>query len=833
MTETREQATRRSHGHIIERPRLTRLLDETTARVITLVAPAGYGKTTLARQWLANRPHVWYRATEASSDVIALAAELSQVFTRVSGGANQNVLDRLQATRDPLRELRSVAELQAREVGGWPDETWLAIDDYEHLARSPAAEDYIRLLMDALGMRLLIASRVTPTWATPRALLYGDVYELGRVDLAMRTTETRAVLGSTKPGMSRIAALANGWPALVGLARLTGFEVGSSYDVPERVFEYLADELYSGASAALRVALPQLALAPRITYDLAVAMFGPRKGPRLIAEAEAAGFFADASDGLRLHPLVQRFLLSKLDDLPLDRDTVAEDILQFFLARCEWDVAFELIRNRHMSCDLESLADLAYEAMLASGRTTTLETWLDVANEFGVGARVFDLIRAELTLRKGALERAERLALSVVSDHDHARYHSRALSVAGRAAHLDNRGSDALAHFRSATAVARNERERHEATWGCLASAQVFENEDELLATLDAFLARPPEGPDDVLRAANARLIVAVTIGGLAEATEGAQDALPALDHARDPLIRTSFLNNLSRSLSLQGRYAEARPFAERLAVEAQRAKLDFVLPHAFIARAIALLGLRTFSEAETALEQAGQIAARIGDRHNVLEAKNVLAKLAITRRDFSRALALAAPVRDTAVEAAMRAELLATRGLAQACVGSVTEAESSLGSADRLSPIPEIRALAASGRAVCRFQLDSDANGAIAEVSMAYELSTLDPIIIASRAYPKLAAALSTQGMLPTTAGDEGSESKGAVAHARQTELLTPRESEVLKLVAVGYTNREISRELFIAEVTAKVHVRNVIRKLGVRSRTEAAIAALRNQNT
>ena len=38
---------------IIERPRLTRLLDESPARIKMLVAPAGYGKTTLARQWLA------------------------------------------------------------------------------------------------------------------------------------------------------------------------------------------------------------------------------------------------------------------------------------------------------------------------------------------------------------------------------------------------------------------------------------------------------------------------------------------------------------------------------------------------------------------------------------------------------------------------------------------------------------------------------------------------------------------------------------------------------------------------------------------------------------
>jgi ATP/maltotriose-dependent transcriptional regulator MalT len=49
MTELREQAISVANRHIIERPRLTRLLDETTARVIMLVAPAGYGKTVLAQ----------------------------------------------------------------------------------------------------------------------------------------------------------------------------------------------------------------------------------------------------------------------------------------------------------------------------------------------------------------------------------------------------------------------------------------------------------------------------------------------------------------------------------------------------------------------------------------------------------------------------------------------------------------------------------------------------------------------------------------------------------------------------------------------------------------
>ena len=52
-TESREPVA--APSHIIERPRLIKLMEESGARVIVLHAPAGYGKTTLARQWI-GRP---------------------------------------------------------------------------------------------------------------------------------------------------------------------------------------------------------------------------------------------------------------------------------------------------------------------------------------------------------------------------------------------------------------------------------------------------------------------------------------------------------------------------------------------------------------------------------------------------------------------------------------------------------------------------------------------------------------------------------------------------------------------------------------------------------
>jgi DNA-binding NarL/FixJ family response regulator len=58
---------------------------------------------------------------------------------------------------------------------------------------------------------------------------------------------------------------------------------------------------------------------------------------------------------------------------------------------------------------------------------------------------------------------------------------------------------------------------------------------------------------------------------------------------------------------------------------------------------------------------------------------------------------------------------------------------------------------------------------------------------------------------------------------------VLTPREQEVMRLVAQGLTNRQIGRRLFISEKTASVHVSNVLAKLGAGGRTEAVAIAHR----
>src|SRR5436309_344491 len=143
------------HSHVIKRPRLTRLLDETDARIILLVAPAGYGKTTLAREWLGERLHGWYRGNSGTSDVAALALSLGRAAAAVVPGASERLAARLRVSRSPSEEVVVLAELLAEDLGAWPSNAWLAFDDYQFVCDSEPAEQFVEILVSNSDVRLL------------------------------------------------------------------------------------------------------------------------------------------------------------------------------------------------------------------------------------------------------------------------------------------------------------------------------------------------------------------------------------------------------------------------------------------------------------------------------------------------------------------------------------------------------------------------------------------------------------------------------------------------------------------------------------------------------
>lgn len=75
---------------------------------------------------------------------------------------------------------------------------------------------------------------------------------------------------------------------------------------------------------------------------------------------------------------------------------------------------------------------------------------------------------------------------------------------------------------------------------------------------------------------------------------------------------------------------------------------------------------------------------------------------------------------------------------------------------------------------------------------------------------------------MAPKLLSEIGSASEPT---EKETSLLTPRETEILQLIAQGLTDREIAERLFISVNTAKTHLKNILAKLHLKSRVQAAI--------
>lgn len=86
----------------------------------------------------------------------------------------------------------------------------------------------------------------------------------------------------------------------------------------------------------------------------------------------------------------------------------------------------------------------------------------------------------------------------------------------------------------------------------------------------------------------------------------------------------------------------------------------------------------------------------------------------------------------------------------------------------------------------------------------------------------PTMASSLLLEMARPRSAASQAQQGSGL-------DELTEREREILELVARGHTNREIGQKLFLSEKTVKHYMTNILQKLQVRSRVEAALLAQR----
>lgn len=140
---------------------------------------------------------------------------------------------------------------------------------------------------------------------------------------------------------------------------------------------------------------------------------------------------------------------------------------------------------------------------------------------------------------------------------------------------------------------------------------------------------------------------------------------------------------------------------------------------------------------------------------------------------------------------------------------------------------IPVVIVSGSRQRSTIRAAIESGARGYILKSSNGEILKHVLPLVLSGELY------VPAQAVASEDTGPEGSEGMpfdDGGDFNPDFKSLTPRETQVLKLLTLGYSNKEIARALGMLEGTVKVHVKSIMKKLGVNNRTQAAIAANRS---
>jgi LuxR family maltose regulon positive regulatory protein len=833
-------------SRLIKRPRLLKLLDNAPGRLILLIAPAGYGKTTLARQWLerGDRRVAWYAAGPASADVAALTAGLTRSIQAVLEGAGTRVLERARASQDPQREARLLGEMFAEDLVDWPPDAWLCLDDYQYLMDAAEAEEFFDVLVGSTPLRVLVTSRDRPKWATARRVVYGELRELGREQLALSDAEARRLLVSIDEDAARsLVDRADGWPAVLGLASVASEGPPPAAELPAELYEYFAQELFDRADADAQLRLFEIALMPPITKALASRAFGVHAAT-VVAEASRSGFLMpERGDTWTLHPLLQAFLLRRFaDESAAVRRELVGDVGEILIRERQWDDVFALLERQGSTELFGELLESALGELLSAGRLATLTRWLDFAVRQNIDLPAVDLVDAELQLRAASYAQAEALAVRAARAMPRSSHLvSRAWLVAGRAAHMSNRHDSAVSYLHQAARHAPTERELEDALWVRLVASFDVEDE-EAEAVLEHLTHVSRRDPEHELRVAMGVAMIAERRADLNAAVEANLAARSLARRVRDPMTRSAYLNRMAYTLSLVGRYAQAAETAHECIAEAREHRLAFVVQHSSATLAMAELGLRHFSRARNLLAEVLATATHVGDAYALVNARALLARLFLAQRRVTAALeATSEP--PAVPHASIRGEYLATRALAVTVSGALGDgvrlAEAAL--AETASLETKSFALWVAALASLRAK-DRDVRDRISQaLDHTAASGHVDALVCAYRSYPPLLAELvSADTAAPAIStivelARDDVLSRQVGIHLSREPLpvsgLTQREKEVHSLLSEGLTNRQIAQTLFISETTVKVHVRSILRKLGVRTRTEAVVLPYRDE--
>jgi LuxR family maltose regulon positive regulatory protein len=826
----------------VARPRLTRLLDAATGQAIVAVAPAGYGKTALIAEWLQSKPRAaWLNASASAADLAACSTTLAEAATAVVPGAGQRLRARLRVGETPEQAARPLAELLAEDLAGWPADAWLAVDDYHLLADSGPVEEFFDWLLTLAPVKLVVTSRRRPAWVSARRVLYGEITEIGRDDLAMTEAEVSRVLSGSGDAVSARVERAHGWPAVVGLAAISTSRALPNARVADTLFRYLAEEVFRSEPPEVQRFMLAAAVPAAIETSPAGDLLGVPGAADAVVRLRAEGLLHDSGAAVAFHPLLREFLLRKLDaEEPGWRVALYDRAIEDARRAGRWEEGFDLAIASDRSETAAEIMSAAVGRLLDWGRIETVERWLAACGPVALQHAELVLARAEVLIRRGELFEASALADEFARRLPAGDPHlSAAWYLAGRAFHLLSEDERALECHLKASEAAANPHDLTNALWGATVLAAQLESDviDRLVEQMEDVAAADLDGR---LQLASGHAFLASRRRTLAGVWTQIEPLVHVADQATDPMAQNSFLIAAAYVNISRARYRLGRELADRAVETCEhyrlgRIKSAFCLCY----RVAADIGLRRFGRAEQTLDEI----SRLGIDHTrviVAELRNLQAKLLLAKGDPDQVLV--GEARAEGGPGAAVGEYAGLVALAAAAVGDIARSRAAVRRARGATRSIEAEFYSRYATLVSRLAADASAERVHREASQLLadtaEAEMLDAFVLAYRAHPPLLSVLVDQPAAELVravvreARDEQLARRAGIAIgdgrlASEPELLTPREREVLELLSEGLANAEIARRLFISEKTAKVHLYHIFEKLGVKTRVQAVLAA------
>jgi LuxR family maltose regulon positive regulatory protein len=411
---------------------VSRLRRQHDARFVSVVAPAGYGKTTLIAQWAAKdvRPFAWVSLDDADNDPVVLLTYIAsaldavepidrRVFRGVAAGGAA-----LWSTAVP-RLGSAIASMSTPIV--------IVLDDIHALtdARSLDAVDALALHVPR-GSLLVLAGRGEAALPLARFRVRGELLEIGPAELALTDSEAGALLADAGVDLSddethALNERAEGWAAGLYLAALslqaTQGPAAEQFAGDDRfVTEYLRSEHLTHLKPNEIKFLTRTAVLDRMTGPFCDAVLGRTDSAKMLAALERANLFVVALDHhsgwYRYHHLFREMLCAELERR--EPELVAE-LHRRAAAWCvENHLADWAIDHSSTAGDVDATAALVAANALPfyqDGRVATLERWFAAFDEPQLLARypavaVFGVLVHAL---RGRPDDAERWALAVES----------------------------------------------------------------------------------------------------------------------------------------------------------------------------------------------------------------------------------------------------------------------------------------------------------------------------------------------------------------------------------------------------------------------------------